>query len=116
MGEEYGEPNPFRFFTDHTDPDIAEATREGRKKEFAAYADFSRGDVPDPQDPETFRRSKLSRRETPGMRDHYRRLLALRRRLPRDVRVDVDGQTLTMRRGDAVLVVDFAEKTLELTE
>ena len=35
---------------------------------------------------ETFLRSKLSRRETPGMRDHYRRLLALRRRLPRDVR------------------------------
>jgi maltooligosyltrehalose trehalohydrolase len=115
MGEEYGEPNPFQFFTDHTDPEIAEATREGRKKEFAAYVAFSRADVPDPQDPETFRRSKLSRREVPGMRDHYRMLLALRRRLPRDVRVEVDGQTLTMRRGDGVLVVDFAARTLELT-
>jgi maltooligosyltrehalose trehalohydrolase len=114
MGEEYGEPNPFQFFSDHIDPAIAEATREGRKQEFAAYAGFSRDDVPDPQDPETFRRSKLSRREQPGMRDHYRRLLALRRRLPRDVRADVDGQTLTMRRGDATLVVDFAAKTAEL--
>jgi maltooligosyltrehalose trehalohydrolase len=114
MGEEYGEPNPFQFFSDHIDPAIAEATREGRKQEFAAYTGFSRDDVPDPQDPETFRRSKLSRREQPGMRDHYRRLLALRRRLPRDVRADVDGQTLTMRRGDATLVVDFAAKTAEL--
>jgi maltooligosyltrehalose trehalohydrolase len=116
MGEEYGEPNPFQFFADHTDPEIAEATREGRKKEFAAYAAFSREDVPDPQDPETFRRSRLSRRERPGVRDHYRRLLALRRRLPRDVRVDRDGQALRMRRGEATLVVDFAAKTVELTE
>jgi maltooligosyltrehalose trehalohydrolase len=116
MGEEYGEPSPFQFFTDHTDPVIAEATREGRKKEFAAYSAFAREDVPDPQDAETFRRSKLSRREEAGVRDHYRKLLALRRRLPRDVRVEADGQTLTMRRGDAVLSVDFAEKTLELTE
>ncbi|HKP17464.1 MAG TPA: alpha-amylase family glycosyl hydrolase, partial [Gaiellaceae bacterium] len=73
MGEEYGEPNPFQFFTDHIDPAIAEATREGRKREFAAYSAFSGEDIPDPQDPETFRRSKLSRREAPGMRDHYRR-------------------------------------------
>jgi maltooligosyltrehalose trehalohydrolase len=116
MGEEYGEANPFQFFTDHSDPVIARATREGRKKEFAAYAAFSRENVPDPQDPETFRRSKLSRQERSGVRDDYRRLLGLRRRLPRDVRVEADGQTLTMRRGDAVLSVDFAEKTLELTE
>jgi maltooligosyltrehalose trehalohydrolase len=114
MGEEYGEANPFQFFTDHVDPAIAEATREGRKQEFAAYQGFGRDDVPDPQDPQTFLRSKLSRREHPGMRDHYRRLLAMRRRLPRDVRTEVDGQTLTMRRGEATLVADFAAKTAEL--
>ena len=116
MGEEYGEANPFQYFTGHTDPEIAEATREGRKKEFAAYAAFSREDVPDPQNPETFGRSKLSRRETPGMRDHYRRLLALRRRLPPDVRVQTDGQTLTMLRGNATPGVDFAAKTVEPAE
>ena len=116
MGEEYGEPNPFRFFCDHTAPEIAEATREGRRKEFAAYAAFSREDVPDPQDPETFGRSKLSRPETPAMREHYRGLLALRRRLPRDVRVQTDGQSLRMQRGTATLVVDFAAKTAELAE
>jgi maltooligosyltrehalose trehalohydrolase len=115
MGEEYGEPSPFQFFADHIDPAIAEATREGRRKEFAAWSSFSGDDVPDPQDPETFRRSKLSRRETTGMRDHYRTLLALRRRLPRVVRTDVGGQTLTLRRGDATLVVDFSARTAELS-
>ncbi len=116
MGEEYGEPNPFQYFCDHFDPETVDATRAGRKQEFAAYAAFARDDVPDPQDPEAFRRSKLSRREQPGTRDRYRRLLALRRRLPRDVRTEVDGQTLTMRRGEATLVVYFAAKTVELSE
>jgi maltooligosyltrehalose trehalohydrolase len=114
MGEEYGEPNPFQFFSDHPDPAIAEATRAGRKREFAAYAGFSRGDVPDPQDPATFERSKLSRREQGGLADHYRRLLALRRTLPREVRASADGDLLTMRRGAAELVVDFAAKTVDL--
>ena len=49
MGEEYGETAPFQFFTDHDDPAIAEATREGRRKEFAGFAAFAGEDVPDPQ-------------------------------------------------------------------
>jgi 1,4-alpha-glucan branching enzyme len=36
QGEEYGETAPFQFFTDHIDPFIAEATRQGRRREFAA--------------------------------------------------------------------------------
>jgi maltooligosyltrehalose trehalohydrolase len=115
MGEEYGEQSPFQFFTDHIDPGAADAAREGRRREFAAWAGFSRDDVPDPQDPGTFLRSKLSRRELPGVRDHYRRLLALRRTLPREVRAESDGGVLTMRRGDASLVVDFGAKTAELS-
>jgi maltooligosyltrehalose trehalohydrolase len=114
MGEEYGEPNPFRYFTDHLDPTIAEAAREGRKREFAAYSGFA-GEVPDPQAEETFLRSRLSRLERPGTRDRYRRLLALRRRLPREVRTEVDGSRLTMRRGDAVLVADFERRTVTLS-
>ena len=49
QGEEYGESAPFQFFTDHIDPFIADATREGRRREFARFAGFS-GEVPDPQD------------------------------------------------------------------
>jgi maltooligosyltrehalose trehalohydrolase len=115
MGEEYGEPNPFQYFTNHDDPALAEAARDGRKREFSAYHGFA-GDVRDPQAYETFERSKLSRHEQPAVRDHYRRMLALRRRLPRDVSVEAEGQMLTMRRGEVMLVVDFAAKTAELFE
>ncbi len=37
MGEEYAEPNPFLYFVSHTDPDLVEAVRKGRKAEFAAF-------------------------------------------------------------------------------
>ncbi len=41
QGEEYGERAPFQFFSDHIDPEIADATREGRRREFASFAEFS---------------------------------------------------------------------------
>ena len=40
QGEEYGERAPFQFFSDHIDPEIADATREGRRREFASFAEF----------------------------------------------------------------------------
>ncbi len=58
MGEEYGEDAPFLYFTSHSDKDLVEAVRKGRKKEFADFRD--KGEAPDPQAPETFRRSSLS--------------------------------------------------------
>jgi maltooligosyltrehalose trehalohydrolase len=114
MGEEYAEPRPFQFFTDHDDPLIAEATREGRKAEFAQFAAFAGSDVPDPQAQETFLRSKLSRVADEEHRDLYRRLLALRRTLPRRLAAAADGRVLRLRRGEAELVADFAARTVEL--
>jgi maltooligosyltrehalose trehalohydrolase len=115
MGEEYAEPSPFQFFTDHIDPAIAEATREGRKKEFERFEGF-RGEVPDPQAASTFTRSKLSRREDAEHRSLYQELLRLRRELPRETHAeaDEDARTLTLRRGDTTLVADFANRTVEL--
>jgi maltooligosyltrehalose trehalohydrolase len=111
MGEEVDEPAPFRFFTDHIDPLIANATREGRKREFAAFTSFSGEVIPDPQSVETFEASKL----TGGTIDPlYVDLLRLRRELPRRLHVEVDGRRLLMRRGEAVLVADFEERTVEL--
>jgi maltooligosyltrehalose trehalohydrolase len=78
MGEEYGETRPFQFFTDHIDPAIAEATRAGRRKEFEAWAAFRHEDVPDPQSPETFERSKLDWRPA---EQWFRDALALRKSL-----------------------------------
>ena len=78
MGEEYGEENPFPFFCSFGDPELVEAVREGRKKEFEAFA--WQGEVPDPQAEETFASAKLSwswPEGTPraGLRRLYRDLL-----------------------------------------
>jgi maltooligosyltrehalose trehalohydrolase len=110
MGEEWHERAPFQFFTDHIDPAIAEATREGRKREFEHFAGFQ-GDVPDPQAVETFLRSKLHPAEPDPL---YRELLALRPELPRELTTEVNGQVLTLRRGSVELVADFDNKTVEL--
>ena len=83
QGEEYGENAPFQFFSDHIDEEIATATREGRRREFAAFAEFRGREVPDPQDPATFEASKLTRTGEPaGLRDLYAELLRARRDLP----------------------------------
>jgi maltooligosyltrehalose trehalohydrolase len=85
MGEEYGEPAPFLFFTDFEDAALREAVRRGRRQEFQAFG--WTGEVPDPQAPETFQRSKLEweRQFQPPharLRALYGALLALRRACP----------------------------------
>jgi maltooligosyltrehalose trehalohydrolase len=114
MGEEYFEAAPFQFFTDHIDPAIAEATREGRRREFADFAAFSGQEVPDPQAVETFLRSKLDSREPDPL---YRELLAARRELPRELEAEADenAKTLRLRRGDATLVADFGNRRVEFS-
>jgi maltooligosyltrehalose trehalohydrolase len=113
MGEEYDESRPFQFFTDHIDRFIADATREGRRREFAKFASFAGEDVPDPQARETFARSRLAPREPEPL---YRELLRLRRELPRELDARIDGRVLTLRRGDVTLVADFDRKTVELRD
>jgi maltooligosyltrehalose trehalohydrolase len=58
MGEEYGEPAPFQYFTSHGDPELVDAVRRGRRQEFAAFG--WQEAVPDPQDEHTFLRSRLN--------------------------------------------------------
>jgi maltooligosyltrehalose trehalohydrolase len=58
MGEEYGEPAPFQYFTSHGDPALGEAVRRGRRQEFASFG--WQDSVPDPQDEQTFNRSRLN--------------------------------------------------------
>ena len=57
MGEEYGEPSPFLYFTSHGDKDLIESVRRGRREEFSEFG-WSE-EVPDPQDETTFAKSKL---------------------------------------------------------
>jgi maltooligosyltrehalose trehalohydrolase len=114
QGEEYDEAHPFQYFTDHVDREIARLTRDGRRHEFAEFSDFNAGEIPDPQDPETFRRSTLD--PTHGDEEHmnyYRELLALRRTLPdgpaTDVQVDEDRRLLCFTRGLVTLAANFSD-------
>lgn len=122
MGEEYGEAAPFLYFTDHGDPELAEAVRRGRRAEFAPFE--WPGEIPDPQAPETFERSRVrpERRTDPrhaALLRWYRRLIALRKTFPalgasaspapsQQVRVYEDQQVLVLHRwhaeGGAVLL------------
>ena len=58
MGEEYGEIAPFPYFVSHSEPELVEAVRQGRQKEFAAFQ--WQGELPDPQDEATFLHAKLN--------------------------------------------------------
>jgi malto-oligosyltrehalose trehalohydrolase len=83
MGEEQASTSPFLFFTDHN-AELANAVREGRRREFAGFSQFSDpqklGQIPDPNAVETFERSKpVGHRAYAGIREQlYRQLLALR--------------------------------------
>jgi maltooligosyltrehalose trehalohydrolase len=112
MGEEYGEPAPFQFFSDHIDAKIARATREGRREEFRAFAKFAGAEIPDPQDPATFERSKLTWQRDPSISRLYRRLIAFRDALgagdAKAIAFDEHARWLRFRRGAFELVSNFA--------
>ena len=79
MGQEYDETAPFQFFADFQDATLKKAVSEGRRSEFR---DFDFNEVPDPEDPATFERSKLTWSDGPENREMlewYRRLLQLRK-------------------------------------
>lgn len=110
MGEEWSEPNPFLYFVSHTDPELAEAVRKGRKEEFAAF--HAEGEAPDPMAEEAFLKSKLQwniieKEPHKTMLNYYKALIQLRkehlvfRHLDRkslEVSCNKEKQTLTLRR------------------
>lgn len=85
MGDEYGARTPFLFFTDFHDA-LADAVREGRRREFAKFAAFSdaqaRERIPDPNAHATFAASRPQPPEDAAEWEAlYRHLLQLRARL-----------------------------------
>lgn len=86
MGEEVGASSPFLFFCDFSG-ELADAVREGRRREFARFPAFSspkaRARIPDPLAPETFERSHIDCAvATPdrAFEGLYGELLSIRRR------------------------------------
>ncbi|SCG74942.1 malto-oligosyltrehalose trehalohydrolase [Micromonospora coxensis] len=121
MGEEWAASTPWQFFTSHPEPELAVAVRDGRKREFAAHG-WATQDVPDPQDPQTFLRSRLDwaeldKPEHREMYEFHRRLIALRKSRadlsdPRLDRVQVrhGDRFLVMRRGETLVVANLAAR------
>ena len=83
MGEEDASTTPFLYFTDHAG-DLADAVREGRRREFGGFKGFAPGEgtssIPDPNDPTTFEQSRPAPHAAHGRarRRLYRELLAIR--------------------------------------
>lgn len=113
MGDDDDEDAPFRFFTDHHDPRIADATRRGRRREFARFRAFSAAELPDPQDPATFRRSRVGASgPDPHRRALVRRLLDVRRQIaggPATARWDEGSGWVAVRRGSIEVCGNFSE-------
>jgi maltooligosyltrehalose trehalohydrolase len=112
MGQEWAASSPFQYFTD-LEPALGGLVTEGRRREFAQFPEFAdpaaRLRIPDPQDPETFERSKLDwheRQRPPHAQSLalYTDLLRLRnthRALGAAEETSVDATAI----GDAVLVL-----------
>jgi maltooligosyltrehalose trehalohydrolase len=125
MGEEWAASTPWQFFASFPDPELAEAVRTGRRREFARHG-WGEADVPDPMDPATVERSRLdwAEVERPGHREMlelYRTLIRLRRERPEladpwgpDLGVRGDGDLLVLDRGRLRLAVNFGPEPADV--
>jgi maltooligosyltrehalose trehalohydrolase len=126
QGEEYAASTPFQYFADHDDPEMRRAVKEGRRGEFAAFG-WNPAAIPDPENVETFERSKLEwdevhRGRHEEMFQWYRGLIALRRGSdslnngePGQTKVtfDADKKWLVMVRGAVTVVCNLGEERME---
>src|SRR5262249_62176125 len=105
-------------------PVLGRGTAEGRLEEFERMG-WDAAEVPDPQAPATFARSKLDWTELQHGRhavllETYRRLASLRRTLPEltdpafsslSANADERTRVFTLRRGSLLIAVNFSDTT-----
>jgi maltooligosyltrehalose trehalohydrolase len=127
QGEEWAASTPWLYFTDHQDPELGRAVSEGRRREFGAFG-WAPEDVPDPQDPESWRRSLLDWSEVATgvhaeLLEWHRTLLHLRRSVPDltggrreaiTIEVSDDQQWLRMDRGAITVACNLAAEERRL--
>jgi maltooligosyltrehalose trehalohydrolase len=128
QGEEWGASTPFFYFTDHLDTGLGRAVSEGRRREFAGFG-WAPEDIPDPQDSETFARSKLDWTELDeqphaDLLEWHRRLIALRKERAElsdgrmdDVRTELDEAAgwLVVYRGPLTIACNFTTEVSEIS-
>jgi maltooligosyltrehalose trehalohydrolase len=124
QGEEWGASTPFFYFTDYQEPELANAVREGRCREFAAFG-WKPEDTADPQAPETFERSKLkwdeiSQSPHAEILDWHKKLIQLRRSEPdlsdgdlKKIHTTFDEESgwLVAERGSVSIVCNFSDRS-----
>jgi maltooligosyltrehalose trehalohydrolase len=126
QGEEFAASAPFQYFADHDDPEMAKAVSEGRRREFATFG-WNPEQIPDPENPDTFRHSKLDWSEVSEgkhaeMLEWYRKLIRLRRTLAplndgdlRNITVafDEEKRWLAMNRGMVNVLCNLGDHVIE---
>ncbi len=123
QGEEWAAETPFQYFTSHGDPELGKAVTSGRRREFLSFG-WKEEDIPDPQDLNTFLRSRLkwkelSEEEHGKVLEWYRELVALRKKFPELHDGSLDGvhvhfseekKWFSFQRGRILLVFNFSYK------
>ncbi|WP_263374197.1 malto-oligosyltrehalose trehalohydrolase [Granulicella aggregans] len=123
QGEEFAATTPFQYFADHDDAEMAKLVSAGRKKEFAAFG-WEENAIPDPENPETFQRSKLNWDEVhegyhAEMLAWFTKLIHIRRASPSlndgdtahtEILFEPDEKWLVMERGKAKVLTNLGLK------
>lgn len=130
MGEEWGDTNPFLYFTDHSDPGLSEAVFKGRQEEFKSFK--YKGEVPDPGAVETFMHSSLQwdllqKEPHHTLFGYYKALISLRKKIAplrilnreqMKVEYDEPESTLILHRWDedqnVICLMNFSGKEQEI--
>ena len=126
QGEEFASSAPFLYFTDH-DKELGRLVSAGRKREFAALGEPG-VEVPDPQQEETFTRSKLDWAELDGgphraMLEWYKALIQIRQTTSDlldgnmaavNVRYDAEAGWLAMQRGSIQVICNVGKQAYVL--
>jgi maltooligosyltrehalose trehalohydrolase len=121
QGEEFAASSPFLYFAHHADPEVARAVSEGRRREFVAFG-WNPEQIPDPQDAQTFERSKLDwseiqREPHVAMLFWHQHLIALRKEIPAlsdgrldrvSVQFDEREKWMVVRRGPIVIAFNLS--------
>ncbi|WP_263385665.1 malto-oligosyltrehalose trehalohydrolase [Granulicella arctica] len=122
MGEEWSTSAPFLYFANHEDEELRRQVAEGRQREFAAFG-FD-GDIPNPEEDETYEKSKLKWEEQSEgkhqeMLTWVKSLIKLRRSRVcfndgdmhhLEVSSNEENQTLVMQRDEARVLINFGAK------
>jgi maltooligosyltrehalose trehalohydrolase len=117
MGEEYGEESPFLYFVSHSDHDLVEAVRKGRKEEFKEF--HLEGEFQDPFSQETFNQSilkweKRQEGKNKALLELHQHLIQLRRTIPALKNLDKQNLEVSCSEADKLIQMRRSNQESEI--